>query len=180
MVDTIKCQTEADLTELFFKKLLLGAIDKSLDHEETTASPSSSYNNYTHHPSQPTRTATANEDRQHQDEGNSTAETWDMDPRPAQGFHQVVQPHSTPRTATPNHSYSTPNPPHQPPRYFTEPNMRQTSEQQQPFPEHPLPRGRSRPLTMLPDDTNLPSRLPHHRRSLGFGLNKVWRGNQDQ
>ena len=34
MVDTIKCQSEVDLTEIFFEKLLLGAIDKRWDHEK--------------------------------------------------------------------------------------------------------------------------------------------------
>lgn len=34
MIDTIKCKSELDLTEAFFKKLLLGAIDKSLDHKK--------------------------------------------------------------------------------------------------------------------------------------------------
>ena len=33
MVDTITCLSEADLTEKFFEKLLLGAIDKAVDHE---------------------------------------------------------------------------------------------------------------------------------------------------
>ena len=37
MVDFIKCQTERDLTDAFFEKLLLGAIDKRLDHEEMKA-----------------------------------------------------------------------------------------------------------------------------------------------
>lgn len=41
MVDTVRCQTEADLTERFFKKLLLGAIDKAVDHEESISVPSS-------------------------------------------------------------------------------------------------------------------------------------------
>ena len=34
MVDFISCSTEADLTEEFFHKLLLGAIDKATDHKE--------------------------------------------------------------------------------------------------------------------------------------------------
>lgn len=34
MVDTIKCQSDLDLTEAFFEKLLLGAIDKRLDHKK--------------------------------------------------------------------------------------------------------------------------------------------------
>ena len=37
MVDTIKCESELDLTEEFFEKLLLGAIDKRLDHQKVTA-----------------------------------------------------------------------------------------------------------------------------------------------
>lgn len=34
MVDTIQCQSELDLTEEFFEKLLLGAIDARLDRKE--------------------------------------------------------------------------------------------------------------------------------------------------
>lgn len=34
MVDNIRCESEADLTKSFFKKLLLGGIDKGEDHEE--------------------------------------------------------------------------------------------------------------------------------------------------
>ena len=37
MVDTIKCQSERDLTEDFFEKLLLGAIDRRLDRKEIDA-----------------------------------------------------------------------------------------------------------------------------------------------
>lgn len=37
MVDTIKCQSELDLTEAFYEKLLLGAIDKRLDHQKVAA-----------------------------------------------------------------------------------------------------------------------------------------------
>ena len=37
MVDFIKCQTERDLTDAFFEKLLLGAIDKRFDNEEMEA-----------------------------------------------------------------------------------------------------------------------------------------------
>lgn len=37
MVDTIKCQSELDLTEKFYEKLLLGAIDKRLDHKKLEA-----------------------------------------------------------------------------------------------------------------------------------------------
>ena len=33
MVDTIQCQSELDLTDAFLEKLLLGAIDKGLDHK---------------------------------------------------------------------------------------------------------------------------------------------------
>ena len=36
-VDTIKCQSEVDLTKNFFEKLLLGAIDKRGDHEKMEA-----------------------------------------------------------------------------------------------------------------------------------------------
>lgn len=34
MIDTIKCQSELDLTPAFREKLLLGAINKSLDHKK--------------------------------------------------------------------------------------------------------------------------------------------------
>ena len=34
MVDTIKCQSELDLTQDFFQKLLLGAIDKREDNKK--------------------------------------------------------------------------------------------------------------------------------------------------
>ena len=34
MVDTIRCQSELDLTEAFFEKLLLGAIDKGFDRKK--------------------------------------------------------------------------------------------------------------------------------------------------
>ena len=37
MVDTIKCQSELDLTEPFFEKLLLGAIDKRMDRKKIEA-----------------------------------------------------------------------------------------------------------------------------------------------
>ena len=40
MIDTIKCESELDLTEAFYEKLLLGAIDKRLDHTKIE----------THHP----------------------------------------------------------------------------------------------------------------------------------
>lgn len=185
MVDTIKCQSEADLTEPFFRKLLLGAIDKGLDHEETTVEPSSSYNNYTHQPSQPTRTATVREDRQQQ---GGRAKTWAMDQRMSESSHQVgQQSHSDPKTTTLNHLYNTPNIPHQPPRYFTEQNFHEIPEKQQPFPENSLPHSQRPPthrlthtLSMPPDDTREERpKQPHHRGSLGLGLNKFWRGHQD-
>ena len=37
MVDTISCLSVADLTEEFFEKLLLGAIDKAVDHQAIVA-----------------------------------------------------------------------------------------------------------------------------------------------
>ncbi|MCJ1469868.1 hypothetical protein MMC07_008512 [Pseudocyphellaria aurata] len=40
MVDTIRCNSEAHLTELFFSKLLLGAIDKAIDHQELSVTSS--------------------------------------------------------------------------------------------------------------------------------------------
>ena len=43
MVDTIKCFSERDLTERFYAKLLLGAIDRRQDHEEVESSRSGSH-----------------------------------------------------------------------------------------------------------------------------------------
>lgn len=133
MVDTITCQTKADLTEPFYKKLLLGAKDNTLDHKEPIVSPSS-YNNYAHHP-------TAGGDRKQQDNGNSTGRNWDTDRRQAESSHHVgEQFHTAPKTAIFTHPYdNTPNPPHQPPRFFDETNLGQASEQQQPFRESPPP-----------------------------------------
>ena len=37
MVDTIRCQSELDLTEKFYEKLLIGAIDKRLDRTKVEA-----------------------------------------------------------------------------------------------------------------------------------------------
>lgn len=37
MVDTIRCQSDLDLTEEFYEKLLLGAIDDRLDHQTMEA-----------------------------------------------------------------------------------------------------------------------------------------------
>lgn len=37
MVDTIRCQSDLDLTEAFYEKLLLGAISKKLDHKQIAA-----------------------------------------------------------------------------------------------------------------------------------------------
>lgn len=185
MVDTIKCQTEADLTEPFFKKLLLGAIDKSLDHEETVAAPNSSYNNYTHYPGQSSHMATGSEDRQQQDEGNPRADTWGVNQRSAESSHQSGQLHSAPGAATLNHPFNTPDRPHQPPRFFTNPTLGQTSEQQQqqtfperssPFPEGPSPNRLNRPFTVVLGTTEEPPasvRVPQHQRSSrGFGLEK--------
>lgn len=89
MVDTVKCQTDADLTEPFFRKLLLGAIDKMVDQQEPTAAPSP-YNNYTHHPHQLTRRATAGAD------------------------HHITDPEAT----TLDHPYTTHNSPIQAPRFL--------------------------------------------------------------
>lgn len=186
MVDTIKCQTEDDLTELFFKKLLLGAIDKHLDHEETIAAPGSPYNNYTHRQS-----LIASEDQQH-DEGNPRAKFWREDQRLAESSHRIGHPHSAPKTATLDYPYNTPNHRHQPPRFFTEPGLPQTTDYQQPFQERPspfqedpLPRRLTHSFTTPPNDTieerpNFSGKSPRHRISLGLGLNKILRGHQDQ
>ena len=50
MVDTIKCQSELDLTEGFFEKLLLGAIDKRFDRKEIEAHDPTEYDQETHDP----------------------------------------------------------------------------------------------------------------------------------
>lgn len=39
MVDTIRCETDLDLTEDFFRKLLLGAIDKKEDNRKIEEHP---------------------------------------------------------------------------------------------------------------------------------------------
>lgn len=62
MVDTVNCLSEADLTEKFFEKLLLGAIDKAVDQEviETPSDPTNSHSNQPQHytPPQPTQQST--------------------------------------------------------------------------------------------------------------------------
>lgn len=57
MIDTVSCKEEADLTEKFFEKLLLGAVDKVVDKEELR--PISEGQSETRHfePSQPTSMA---------------------------------------------------------------------------------------------------------------------------
>ena len=50
MVDTIKCQSELDLTELFFEKLLLGAIDTRFDRKELEAHDPTKYDQEAHDP----------------------------------------------------------------------------------------------------------------------------------
>ena len=50
MVDTIKCQSEVDLTKNFFEKLLLGAINKRWDHEKIeTQAPKLEESSHTSH-----------------------------------------------------------------------------------------------------------------------------------
>lgn len=180
MIDTVQCQTEADLTEPFYKKLLLGAIDKTLDHEESIAAPSA-YKNYTYHHSQPTRGAAASVDLQQQDDGNSTGRIWDIGQRPAESSHNVGQKsRSVPRTSTLNHPYNNiPDTANQPSRFSAEPDLGQASEQQQHFREGPpafADHRLIRPLTMPPDApiANLPGNEPRHRVSSGF-LKKPWR-----
>lgn len=163
MVDTVKCQSEADLTEPFFRKLLLGAIDKTIDQQETIAGPSP-YNNYTHHPKQLTRRATAGGGQQQQNNRYSKGINLDIDQRPTESsFHHT----SDPEIATLDHPHSIRNPPDQKPRFFVEPSLGQTSEQQQPFREP------HRPFLEqpFPHSPNNLGKSPGHRRSL-FGLNK--------
>ena len=49
MVDTIQCQSELDLTELFFEKLLLGAIDSRLDRQKIEAHDPAKYGQDAYH-----------------------------------------------------------------------------------------------------------------------------------
>lgn len=190
MVDTIKCQTEADLTEPFFKKLLLGAIDKTLDHEESIPAPIS-YNNYTYHSGQPTRRATSIGNRQQQSDKNLTGKSWDIDQKPAESSNHSSN--ISPPAATLNDPYNnTSSSSYQPPpRLYAEQNFGQTSEQQQPYQERlpslaeqPLPYRLIHPSTMPADSSeeqytiaNNPGGSPRHRLSLSFGLNKKWRGS---
>lgn len=183
MVDTIKCQTEADLTEPFFKKLLLGAIDKTLDHEEPIAAPIS-YNNYTYHPGQPTRRATAIGDRQQQSDKNPTGKSWNIDQKPAESSNHSSN--SSPLAATSNDPYNnTSSSSYQPPRSYAEPNFGQPYQERFPsLAKQPLPQRLIHPSTMPPESSeeqcNLANNLgrsPRHRLSLSFGLNKKWRGS---
>lgn len=180
MVDTVKCQTEADLTEPFFRKLLLGAIDKIVDHQEPIAAPST-YKNYTPHPNRLTRRATAGEDRQQQNNRSSTGNYWDIDQRPAESSYHHT---SDPNTATLNHPHNYHNSPHQSPRFFGGPYLGQTSEQQQPFREPPrpiveqsFPHRLIHTSTTPVDGEGQPSLTNHHGKSSGnrwslHGLNK--------
>lgn len=58
MVDTVTCLSEADLTEKFFEKLLLGAIDKAVDQEviETPSDATNSHSNQPQHYTPPPTT----------------------------------------------------------------------------------------------------------------------------
>ena len=49
MVDTIQCQSELDLTESFYEKLLLGAIDKRLDRKKIEAHDPTTHGQDTYH-----------------------------------------------------------------------------------------------------------------------------------
>ena len=49
MVDTIKCESELDLTEQFYEKLLLGAIDKRMDRKKIETHDPAGYGQDTHH-----------------------------------------------------------------------------------------------------------------------------------
>ena len=58
MVDTVTCLTEGDLTEKFFEKLLLGAIDKAVDHEiipvtNSTPTGNNGHEQFSQYPSPP-------------------------------------------------------------------------------------------------------------------------------
>ena len=49
MVDTIQCQSELDLTESFYEKLLLGSIDKRLDRKKIEANDPATHGQDTYH-----------------------------------------------------------------------------------------------------------------------------------
>ena len=49
MVDTIQCQSELDLDEFFYEKLLLGAIDKRLDRKKIEAHDPATHGQDTYH-----------------------------------------------------------------------------------------------------------------------------------
>ena len=49
MVDTIPCKSELDLTESFYEKLLLGAIDKPLDRKKIESHDPAEYGQDTYH-----------------------------------------------------------------------------------------------------------------------------------
>ena len=72
MVDRIQCQSELDLTELFYKKLLLGAIDKTLDRKELEAHDPTKYDQEAHDPI-PHRAKAPSTGRESQWSGDTTA-----------------------------------------------------------------------------------------------------------
>lgn len=98
MVDTIKCQSEIDLTKKFFEKLLLGAIDKRWDHEKMEAQ-SPKFEESSHTQEQPSSTLPyrllsmgKGKERQFSDDdtlvGSSTR--WNSFPTPANSTLQTL------------------------------------------------------------------------------------------
>lgn len=71
MVDTIKCESELDLTEQFYEKLLLGAIDKRLDRKKIETHDPAGYGQDTHH-AIPHRSKAPSKGKERQRSGDET------------------------------------------------------------------------------------------------------------
>ena len=85
MVDTIQCQSELDLTEGFFEKLLLGAINTRLDRKEIETHDPAKYGQDTYHKI-PHRAKAPGTDRERP---WSEAETLVGSSRPGNSFHPI-------------------------------------------------------------------------------------------
>lgn len=71
MVDRIQCKSELDLTESFFEKLLLGAINKRFDHEKMEPHDPAKYGQDTYH-AIPHRSKAPSKGKERQRSGNET------------------------------------------------------------------------------------------------------------
>lgn len=71
MVDTIKCESELDLTEQFFEKLLLGAIDKRMDRKKIETHDPAGYDQDTYH-AMPHRSKAPSKGKERQRSGDET------------------------------------------------------------------------------------------------------------